>query len=67
MDSWSNIKVFAQNNVNFELLRQNDAESFKKFIKNSVWDPKRAKFVQKSYGKFTESLRNLPRPVQEDP
>ena len=28
-------------------------------LTNSVLDPKRAKIVQKSYGKFTESLRNL--------
>ena len=29
-------------------------ESSRNFIKNQVWDPKRAKLVQKSYGKFTE-------------
>ena len=51
----------------FSLSTQNNAESFRNFIKNSVLDPKRTKLVQKSYGKFTESLRNLPRPVQEDP
>ena len=28
------------------------------FIKNSVLDPKRAKLVQKSYGKFTESTES---------
>ena len=27
--------------------------------KTQLKDPKRAKFVQKSYGKFTESLRNF--------
>ena len=42
---------------------KNDAESLRNLIKNSVLDPKRAKLIQKSYGKFTE----LPRPVQEDP
>ena len=46
---------------------KNDAESSRSFIKNLVLDPKRAKLVQKSYGKFTESLRNLQRAVQEDP
>ena len=48
LDFLSNIKVFNQNNVIFELLRQNDAESSRNFIKNSVLDPKRAKFNQKS-------------------
>ena len=41
---------------------KNDAESFRNFIKIPFLNPKRAKLVQKSYGKFTESLRNLPRP-----
>ena len=36
-----------------------DAESYRNLMKNSVLGPKRAKFVQKSYGKFTESLRNF--------
>ena len=54
------------------LLQESDVEIFRVRVnvlkvKNSVLDPKRAKFIQKSYGKFTESLRNLPRPVQEDP
>ena len=46
---------------------RNDAESSINFIKIQFLDPKRAKLVQKSYRKFRESLRNLPRPVQEDP
>ena len=32
---------------------KNDAESSINFIKIPFWDPKRAKLVQKSYGKFT--------------
>ena len=38
---------------------KNDSESFRNFIKNLVSDPKRATLVQKSYGKFMESLRNF--------
>ena len=38
---------------------KNDAESSRNFIKNSALHWKRAKLVQKSYGKFTESLRNF--------
>ena len=38
---------------------KNDAESSRNSIKNKVLDPKRAKFIQKSYGKFMESLRNF--------
>ena len=38
---------------------KNDAELFINFVKIQFLDPKRAKLVQKSYGKFTESLQNL--------
>ena len=38
---------------------KNDTESSRNFIKNLVLDPKRAKSAQKSYGKFTESLRKV--------
>ena len=38
---------------------KNDAESFRNFIKIQFLDPKRAKLVQKFYGKLTESLRNF--------
>ena len=37
---------------------KNDAESFRNFIKIPFLDPKRAKLVQKSYGKFTESTES---------
>ena len=51
----------------FSLSNKKDAESSRNFIEILVLEPKRSKFVQQSYGKFTESLRNLPRPIQEDP
>ena len=64
---WSKIMFLMEKPSFFGSSTQNHAESFENLIKNSVLDPKRAKLVHKSYGRFTESLRNLPRPVQEYP
>ena len=58
-DSGSNINFFVKITCFLSSSNKNDAELSLNFIKIQFLDPKRAKLVQKSYGKFTESLRNF--------
>ena len=67
LDLESNIEGFGQNDVIFEFLRKNDAESSINFVKIPFLDPKRAKLDQQSEIGHVRTCQDLSRRTHKGP